>query len=98
MITLPRSFSYPLAASLAILSLHSARADCIGDHAAIAAAHDKNIDTMMDKMAAGAKKGAYKPDWESLKKHNEAPDWFRDGKIGIYFHWGVYSVPAHGNE
>jgi len=22
------------------------------------------------------------------------PEWFRDGKIGIYFHRGVYSVPA----
>jgi len=40
----------------------------------------------------------YKADWESLKKHNAAPDWFRDAKFGIYFHWGVYSVPAFGNE
>jgi alpha-L-fucosidase len=36
--------------------------------------------------------------WESLSKHNEAPEWFRDAKLGIYFHWGVYSVPAFGNE
>jgi alpha-L-fucosidase len=27
-----------------------------------------------------------------------APDWFRDAKFGIYFHWGVYSVPAFGDE
>ncbi|MHC4657768.1 MAG: alpha-L-fucosidase [Planctomycetota bacterium] len=40
----------------------------------------------------------YTADWESLKKHNEAPDWFRDAKFGIYFHWGVYTVPAFGNE
>jgi alpha-L-fucosidase len=40
----------------------------------------------------------YSPDWESLKKHNEAPDWFRDAKFGIYFHWGVYSVQAFGDE
>jgi len=39
----------------------------------------------------------YAPTWESLKKH-PAPEWFRDAKFGIYFHWGVYSVPAHGNE
>ncbi len=39
-----------------------------------------------------------KPTWESLAKHNEAPDWFRDAKYGIYFHWGVYSVPAFGSE
>jgi len=46
---------------------------------------------------ADAKK-AYTADWGSLKKHNEAPDWFRDAKFGIYFHWGVYSVPAFGTE
>lgn len=40
----------------------------------------------------------YLPDWGSLAAHNEAPEWFRDAKFGIYFHWGVYSVPAFGNE
>ena len=37
-------------------------------------------------------------DWESLSKHEASPEWFRDAKLGIYFHWGVYSVPAYGNE
>ena len=40
----------------------------------------------------------YTPEWESLAKHEESPEWFRDAKLGIYFHWGVYSVPAYGNE
>ena len=40
----------------------------------------------------------YKPEWESLAQHNEAPDWFQDAKFGIYFHWGVYSVPEFGSE
>jgi alpha-L-fucosidase len=40
----------------------------------------------------------YEGDWESLKKHNAVPDWFRDAKFGIYFHWGVYTVPAFGTE
>ena len=40
----------------------------------------------------------YAADWESLSKHNASPDWFRDAKLGIYFHWGVYSVPAYGSE
>jgi len=48
--------------------------------------------------ALADEKEPYTPDWESLKKHNEAPDWFRDAKFGIYFHWGVYSVPAFGTE
>ena len=40
---------------------------------------------------------AYEPTWESLIQHPEA-DWFKDAKFGIYFHWGVYSVPAFSNE
>lgn len=40
----------------------------------------------------------YDPDWESLSTHEAAPQWFQDAKLGIYFHWGVYSVPAYGNE
>ena len=40
----------------------------------------------------------YQENWESLAKHNEQPDWFQDAKLGIYFHWGVYSVPAFGSE
>lgn len=40
----------------------------------------------------------YLPDWGSLATYDEAPEWFRDAKFGIYFHWGVYSVPEFGNE
>ena len=40
----------------------------------------------------------YEETWESLAKHNEEPAWFQDAKLGIYFHWGVYSVPAFGSE
>lgn len=36
--------------------------------------------------------------WESLATNEREPDWFKDAKFGIYFHWGVYSVPAFDNE
>jgi alpha-L-fucosidase len=39
--------------------------------------------------------GPYEPNWESLANH-ETPEWFEDAVLGIYFHWGVYSVPAFG--
>jgi len=42
--------------------------------------------------------GPFKPDWKDLERHEAAPEWFRDAKFGIYWHWGVYSVPAYGNE
>ncbi len=40
---------------------------------------------------------AYAPTWDSLAKH-AAPKWFDDAKFGIFFHWGIYSVPAFENE
>jgi alpha-L-fucosidase len=41
--------------------------------------------------------GPFQPNWMSLGKY-AAPNWFRDAKFGIFLHWGVYSVPAFGNE
>jgi alpha-L-fucosidase len=41
---------------------------------------------------------AFTPDRASLVRREPAPEWFRDAKIGVYPHWGVYSVPAFGNE
>jgi len=54
--------------------------------------------TQVSQVTTISDKPAYSADWESLKKHNPAPDWFRDAKFGIYFHWGVYCVPAFANE
>jgi alpha-L-fucosidase len=39
----------------------------------------------------------YEPTWESLKQYS-VPQWFMDAKLGIFVHWGVYSVPAFANE
>lgn len=41
--------------------------------------------------------GPFSPDWESLKQF-QAPEWYQDAKFGLFIHWGVYSVPAFGNE
>ncbi len=35
----------------------------------------------------------YKPINKSVKKH-QVPEWFHDAKLGIFVHWGLYSVPA----
>jgi len=40
----------------------------------------------------------FKETWESLSTNEREPEWFKDAKFGIYFHWGVYSVPAYDNE
>ena len=41
--------------------------------------------------------GPYEPTWESLKAYT-IPEWYIDAKFGIFIHWGVYAVPAFGNE
>jgi len=39
----------------------------------------------------------YDPNWDSLDKR-PLPKWYDDAKIGIFLHWGVYSVPSFGSE
>ena len=34
---------------------------------------------------------------ESLSEY-EVPEWYRDAKFGIFIHYGIYSVPAFGDE
>ncbi len=35
----------------------------------------------------------FQANWESIRTH-EVPDWYNDAKLGIFVHWGLYSVPA----
>lgn len=42
-------------------------------------------------------RGPYSDTWESLCQYR-VPKWYEDAKFGIFIHWGVYSVPAFGNE
>ena len=41
--------------------------------------------------------GPYTDSWQSLCKH-KTPEWYKNAKFGIFIHWGIYSVPAFGNE
>jgi alpha-L-fucosidase len=36
---------------------------------------------------------SYEPTEESLKQA-EIPEWFIDGKLGIFMHWGPESIPG----
>lgn len=42
----------------------------------------------------------YSPTWDSLRKHYEVfnkyrePSWFHNVKLGVIIHWGPYSVPG----
>jgi alpha-L-fucosidase len=41
--------------------------------------------------------GPFKPDWDSLAQYQEAPEWYRDAKFGIWAHWGPQCEPEHGD-
>jgi alpha-L-fucosidase len=49
-------------------------------------------------VAPGLAEEKYEATFESLAMHNAEPEWLKDAKLGIYFHWGVYSVPAFHDE
>lgn len=41
--------------------------------------------------------GRYAPNWHSLDTR-PTPAWYDEAKIGIFLHWGVFSVPSFGSE
>lgn len=42
-----------------------------------------------------AMQAQYQPNWKSLDSRPN-PSWYNEGKLGIFMHWGVYSVPSYG--
>lgn len=41
--------------------------------------------------------GRFAPTWESLQQYQQAPDWFRDAKFGMWAHWGPQCQPELGD-
>jgi alpha-L-fucosidase len=58
------------------------------------AEYSQDISTYVSPMGTDI----HKPDSVSIAQNYQIPDWFRDAKLGIFIHWGVYAVPAFGNE
>ncbi len=59
--------------------------------------YDAERAALLKEVETADNEGPFRPDWESLRTY-EAPEWYKDAKFGIFIHWGVYSVPAFGNE
>ena len=59
--------------------------------------YDSERQKILKEVRHRASDGPYRADWQSLQKY-EVPDWYKDAKLGIFIHWGVYSVPAYGSE
>lgn len=56
-----------------------------------------HIEDYINRVDEVIKKGIYKDNWESLSTY-PVPEWYSDAKFGAFIHWGIYSVPAFGNE
>jgi len=39
----------------------------------------------------------YDPTWDSIDSR-PLPAWYDESKVGIFIHWGLYSVPSYINE
>lgn len=61
------------------------------------AKYDSQREAILSEVQKTIKAGSFQPDWQSLSTY-EVPEWYRDAKFGIFIHWGLYSVPAFGNE
>ena len=57
----------------------------------------KNASEVVSQIEQAAKAGPFTPTWDALAAYR-VPQWYEDAKFGIFIHWGVYSVPAFGNE
>ncbi|MGL6175294.1 MAG: alpha-L-fucosidase [Cellulosilyticaceae bacterium] len=56
-----------------------------------------NTQQYLEEIEKVIEEGQYKDNWASLSNH-PIPKWYQAAKFGIFIHWGVYSVPAFGNE
>ncbi|MFR9617831.1 MAG: alpha-L-fucosidase [Rikenellaceae bacterium] len=48
--------------------------------------------------ASPAGTNIFQPDSASIAQNYTIPDWFTDSKLGIFIHYGVYTVPSYGSE
>ncbi|AHG01953.1 hypothetical protein HALLA_01250 (plasmid) [Halostagnicola larsenii XH-48] len=61
-------------------------------------AFEKRVDETVSNVRSVVDDGPFEPDWDSLANVTHVPEWFRDGKFGIFCHWGPYSAPAYAHE
>jgi alpha-L-fucosidase len=57
-----------------------------------------NIATALENIEQVIRRGPYEATWESILARWRTPRWYEDAKFGIFIHWGVYCVPAFGDE
>lgn len=63
--------------------------------------HDENVQQnafeFENEQQSDLGNGLYQPNWQSLDTR-PLPKWYDQAKIGIFIHWGVFSVPSFVSE
>ena len=57
----------------------------------------KTIEEYLHIVDEGIAQGPFQDTWESLSAF-QIPQWYREGRFGLFIHWGAYSVPATESE
>ena len=57
-----------------------------------------NTFKITNEINSKASEGSFKPDFEDISAKYTHPEWFSQDKLGIFIHWGIYSVAAFHNE
>jgi len=57
-----------------------------------------DLKTILTDVERTNSQGPFAPTWESIVSNYRIPQWYGDGKFGIFIHWGLYCVPAFGDE
>ncbi|XP_026163933.1 plasma alpha-L-fucosidase [Mastacembelus armatus] len=52
---------------------------------------------LLSMLLIGTSRTKYEPTWESIDSR-PLPPWYDQAKVGIFIHWGVFSVPSFGSE
>ena len=66
----------------------------MADGGAVAPEPTDRREAILREVDAGIAAGPFSADWESLAGGYQVPDWYVDGKFGIFIHWGPYSCPG----
>lgn len=57
----------------------------------------ENLEAYLIKIDEYNQGSFFKDTWESLYNY-QIPTWYKQDKLGIFYHWGVYTVPQNQSE
>ncbi|MEL6475622.1 MAG: alpha-L-fucosidase [Pseudomonadota bacterium] len=99
--TISQSQQHSLSGSLAVTSSHVTLGLRLsphrGPHAQFRAVMLRLLLCLAALAALTQATSRYQPNWASLDKR-PLPAWYDDSKVGIFLHWGVFSVPSFRSE